>query len=365
MISNSKFVVLVVLLLLCNISAQGDETSCLCDDIPLLEGVFSCENTLEENLCDSDFIVKGGFCTCTCGRCNLTTSPKVTTDTAEKVKLGDLTPGGAECEASRQMCIEQCGGDIYSTVIDCNSSATQCVCDGQKLDGLFRSFGVDAQSYGKQTFDNTEVTASASSTSTSTSATATATASSSARLDTIRSTTNVQTIEDRCMLLVDEEILQSLIETVNMVRGDPAAYIDQYECDATQFLDQVSLPVRGDFVLNEKLNYASTNHSCWQAEFDNIDHTGKDGSSPGVRAGWQNYDWALVGETLAYNYPIDNLLEVVLAWYCSPTHRDILASCFMAEAGVGIAFNFQGEPYYTIMAACPKSDVTQCTCQEN
>eukprot|EP01026_Neomeris_dumetosa_P057200 TRINITY_DN5258_c0_g1_i1.p1 TRINITY_DN5258_c0_g1~~TRINITY_DN5258_c0_g1_i1.p1 ORF type:complete len:373 (-),score=30.75 TRINITY_DN5258_c0_g1_i1:110-1228(-) len=350
----------------------GTQTDCLCDDIPLLGDIFSCQDVYDEQLCDAGFITAGRFCECTCGYCALnTTDPLVNTeqqDVLAKVKSGDLNVASPACTTSRQRCQQKCGGDIYSIVFDCdtNGEAQQCLCDGQKLDGLFRTFGLDAQSYGKQVIPSpSPVSFVTTFTQTSGPASATASASASSQLNSIRSSAKLQTIEDRCMLLVDDDILQGLIETVNMVRGDPMKYRDQYKCDASKFLANVSSPVRGDLVLDQKLNYASSNHSCWQAEFDNIDHTGKDGSSPGTRAKWQEYEWMLVGETLAYNYPLDDLLEVVLAWYCSPSHRDILASCFMVEAGVGVALNFKGEPYYTLMAACPKSDSSRCTCRQN
>eukprot|EP01023_Acetabularia_acetabulum_P036553 TRINITY_DN3455_c0_g2_i3.p1 TRINITY_DN3455_c0_g2~~TRINITY_DN3455_c0_g2_i3.p1 ORF type:complete len:372 (+),score=53.18 TRINITY_DN3455_c0_g2_i3:122-1237(+) len=340
---------------------------CLCKDVPLIDEIFTCNDTVSLDLCDSQFVILGGYCQCSCGRCNaISTKMSYDQGVVEGVQTGDLNSGSENCSAAQLRCQEECG-DIYSTVLQCDENGQNeiCSCEGQKLDGLFRTFGVDAAKYGKQTFDDSTIVSVSASSSSSGSASATAVASASATpLDRIRSTANVRDISGQCTLLIDEQIERKFLETVNMVRGNPKAYSGMYSCDESEFIEQVSNPIRAALTLDPKLIHAANNHSCWQAEFDTIDHTGKEGSSPGVRAKWQKYDWALVGETLAYNYPIDNLLDVVLAWYCSPSHRDILASCFMVEAGLGIALNAKGEPYYTIMAACPKSDVSKCTCLE-
>jgi uncharacterized protein YkwD len=63
------------------------------------------------------------------------------------------------------------------------------------------------------------------------------------------------------------------------------------------------------------------------------------------RAQYAGYSFLLLGENIAFNYPDDN--SVMNAWMNSPEHRANILDPSYTQIGVGIAYDSQGEPYYT------------------
>jgi uncharacterized protein YkwD len=53
----------------------------------------------------------------------------------------------------------------------------------------------------------------------------------------------------------------------------------------------------------------------------------------------------LLGENLAFNYPDPN--SVMAAWMGDSGHRANILNADYTQIGVGIAYDSQGEPYYT------------------
>jgi uncharacterized protein YkwD len=67
--------------------------------------------------------------------------------------------------------------------------------------------------------------------------------------------------------------------------------------------------------------------------------------APQDRARYVGYNYSYLGENIAFNFPDDN--SVMTAWMNSPEHRANILDPSFTEIGVGIAFDSQGEPYYT------------------
>jgi uncharacterized protein YkwD len=63
------------------------------------------------------------------------------------------------------------------------------------------------------------------------------------------------------------------------------------------------------------------------------------------RAQYVGYNYSYLGENVAFNYPDDN--SVMTAWMNSPGHAANILDPSYTQIGVGIAFDSQGEPYYT------------------
>jgi uncharacterized protein YkwD len=63
------------------------------------------------------------------------------------------------------------------------------------------------------------------------------------------------------------------------------------------------------------------------------------------RAQYVGYNYAYLGENIAFNYPDDN--SVMTAWMNSPDHRANILDPNYTQIGVGVAYDSQGEPYYT------------------
>jgi uncharacterized protein YkwD len=67
--------------------------------------------------------------------------------------------------------------------------------------------------------------------------------------------------------------------------------------------------------------------------------------TPESRAQYVGYNYSYLGENVAFNYPDDN--SVMTAWMNSPEHRANILDPSYTQIGVGIAYDSQGEPYYT------------------
>ncbi len=63
------------------------------------------------------------------------------------------------------------------------------------------------------------------------------------------------------------------------------------------------------------------------------------------RAAAVGYDYSTLGENIAFNYPDAD--SVVAGWMASPGHRANILNASFTETGVSIAYDAQGEPYYT------------------
>jgi uncharacterized protein YkwD len=99
--------------------------------------------------------------------------------------------------------------------------------------------------------------------------------------------------------------------------------------------------------VNTALVTAAQIHSHDMAALNSMQH-----SLPGVadptlesRAAAVGYNYSWLGENIAFNYPDDP--SVVTAWLNSPEHLANILSPNYTETGVGIAWNSQGQPYYT------------------
>jgi uncharacterized protein YkwD len=102
---------------------------------------------------------------------------------------------------------------------------------------------------------------------------------------------------------------------------------------------------------NDQLAQAAQLHSEEQALYQEMSHTGKDGSNPGDRIARTGYVFRSWGENVAFGY--GSAQSVMNAWMDSPGHRaNILSS--NTEIGLGLAFSSTGAPYYTQVFATPR-----------
>ena len=87
-----------------------------------------------------------------------------------------------------------------------------------------------------------------------------------------------------------------------------------------------------------------------------LDHIGRDGSTPPLRAEKAGYAGGNVAETLAAGY--DAAADAVEAWMESPSHRDVILKADAAYAGVAReeAPDTEYKSYWTMLVAGPEPD---------
>ncbi|MDX6329215.1 MAG: hypothetical protein QOI83_1598, partial [Streptomycetaceae bacterium] len=90
-----------------------------------------------------------------------------------------------------------------------------------------------------------------------------------------------------------------------------------------------------NLTVDAKLTAAAQDHSKDMADYDNMSHTGSDGSSPDDRITGAGYGWSSYGENIAYGYATPE--SVMAVWMASPGHRRNILDCSFKEIGVGLA----------------------------
>lgn len=102
-------------------------------------------------------------------------------------------------------------------------------------------------------------------------------------------------------------------------------------------------PLQVDLRLVEAAQIQSTD----MAELGQMEHTLSGAALPTMesRAQYVGYNYTHLGENIAFNYPDDN--SVMTAWMNSTGHRANILDPDYTQIGVGIAYDSQGEPYYT------------------
>jgi len=100
---------------------------------------------------------------------------------------------------------------------------------------------------------------------------------------------------------------------------------------------------------DHSLMEAAQRHSQEMAAANNMAHTLPGSALPSLtdRAAAVQYRYASLGENIAYNQA--DASSVVASWMNSPPHRQNMLSTTFTDIGVGLARNFRGEPYYTMM----------------
>ena len=114
-----------------------------------------------------------------------------------------------------------------------------------------------------------------------------------------------------------------LLELVNAARGEPR------RCGERQF--PAASPVR----FSDALTRAAVIHAADMAQRASLDHTGSDGSNPGVRLTRVGYRWQLSGENLALGF--DDVETVVRGWLDSPAHCENIMEPRFDEMGLAFA----------------------------
>src|SRR5262249_27575271 len=101
------------------------------------------------------------------------------------------------------------------------------------------------------------------------------------------------------------------------------------------------------------LDLAAAEHSQDMASHEYMDHTGRDGSTPGIRVTRAGYKWKAVGENLASG--ILSPEDVVNGWLGSPHHCENLMTARFTEMAVAYAVNASsnGGIYWTQLFGTP------------
>jgi uncharacterized protein YkwD len=102
------------------------------------------------------------------------------------------------------------------------------------------------------------------------------------------------------------------------------------------------------------LERAAIEHSQDMATHDYMDHTGRDGSSPGDRVSRAGYKWKMVGENLASGIVTPE--ETVNGWIGSPHHCENLMTPQFTQMAIGYAVNpsSAGGIYWTQLFGTPR-----------
>ncbi|CAL8471326.1 g10868 [Coccomyxa elongata] len=108
---------------------------------------------------------------------------------------------------------------------------------------------------------------------------------------------------------------------------------------------------------------AAYQHSLDMATQDYFSHTGSDGSGLEDRASNNNFYTFPLGENIAAGYI--SVQTTVLAWMCSPGHRQNLMGCGFDTVGTGAALNMTSayKVYFTQDFGCSRDDFN-CQCPE-
>jgi uncharacterized protein YkwD len=98
---------------------------------------------------------------------------------------------------------------------------------------------------------------------------------------------------------------------------------------------------------NSRLVKAAQIHSSDMARLGQMEHTLPGAALPALedRAGYVGYSYSYLGENIAFNFRDDN--SVMNAWMNSSGHRANILNPNYTQIGVGIAYDGQGQPYYT------------------
>src|SRR5262249_54017754 len=102
------------------------------------------------------------------------------------------------------------------------------------------------------------------------------------------------------------------------------------------------------------LERAALEHSQDMAKHDYMDHTGRDGSTPGDRVTRAGYKWKTVGENLASGIATPE--DAVNGWIGSPHHCENLMAPQFTQMSIGYAVNpsSAGEVYWTQLFGTPR-----------
>ena len=93
-------------------------------------------------------------------------------------------------------------------------------------------------------------------------------------------------------------------------------------------------------VWNNLLELTAQDHSEDMFKNSFFNHTGNDGSNPGVRLGRRGYDWQTYGENIAMGYKTEQ--AVIEGWINSPGHCKNIMNPNFKEMGV-----FRSGDYWT------------------
>lgn len=117
----------------------------------------------------------------------------------------------------------------------------------------------------------------------------------------------------------------TMLNTVNATRTKSKV------CGATTYTAATAL------VSNTKLIAAAEGHAKDMATYNYFSHTGRDGSSVGVRVKRQSYTWSYVGENIAAGY--GTIADAVAGWYKSEGHCKNFMNKNFVHVGFGKATN--------------------------
>lgn len=105
--------------------------------------------------------------------------------------------------------------------------------------------------------------------------------------------------------------------------------------------------------LEPRLTQAAQSHSQYQADIDDLTHTGPPGlRSPGDRIAATGYEFRTWAENAAMGYRTAD--SVMNGWMNSSGHRSNILSTSVTEIGLGLAYTPSGRSYWTQVFAAPR-----------
>jgi len=133
-------------------------------------------------------------------------------------------------------------------------------------------------------------------------------------------------------------------------------YINYYRLSGYTCGTQIMPPVDG-LEWNDKLANAGIIHSRSMAENGFFSHTGLLGDDVADRVFAQGYDYAVVGENIAYGY--EQIITAMQGWMNSPGHCLNIMNSEFTQVGVGVVDADDGTKYWTMVLARPAYELPE------
>lgn len=122
--------------------------------------------------------------------------------------------------------------------------------------------------------------------------------------------------------------------------------LDTYDGRILKLVNQERAKVGADpLKIDQQLDQAADLHTQYQANRDNMTHTGYKGSSLRNRVDATGYNWSYIGENVAAGYSTPE--SVVKGWMGSSDHRENILNPNFEEIGISYANSADRTPYWT------------------
>jgi hypothetical protein len=135
---------------------------------------------------------------------------------------------------------------------------------------------------------------------------------------------------------------RELLVYTNLVRVDPGAWRDDYDCAYNQFEATEKQP-KGTLRFHDGLTEIAQLHSEDMRATSNMAHESSDGTTFSNRV-WPYYEGMTIGENVAYGYA-DNAEVMWEGWMCSAGHRSNIMEGEFEDLGTGVAGRYYTQDF--------------------